>query len=1090
MSEQHNELHIVSTYHDISEIDVDFIDVLFLSTSQQPRITEDKNIDEHTTSSTESLPQEQEVVEAEEMSDEEIVAPRARITVDLAQDTPPEAPPIAEPPGRDTTDGMADAVEVEELEEHAEPPGDTIPLLSQAPRGRLRLRTGAICALLVLFLASTMALWHDVTAVHAYLYTLDSSSGTIRTQQDIGSYAEKISLTAPLHTQSSVLVGVHADAKGGTQQVLTLAGNETTWHNTRQFPASLAHGALSLTAGGNLIVESDAQLQVMTPGGRLLWQQQSEQPTRSVHHFQPVSDGQNIYTVKSVKHSQLIAYDLRNGIARWIQTLDDTLNYAPPLLLDGNTLYVASDHNVYALNSADGSLLWTQHHPSRTLLMENEGQTHLLLAVGEQGLAALDPATGALRWLFHSQVSSAITAPQLYQAILTSFPGGNVVYTTGTTWQLPQAQQQVWLYAINASTGTPLWSQQVASGFIGADAGRLFSPLFDSAHNIVVLQEQQENNSQDIIAFDAREGTLRWKTPITDVENTTPTLLRTSGGFLVLLATTENSLIALRHATLLRVLMMIALVLSLLGLLVLCITLLKEKLCVLKGIVGARFIAPVVFPYIATRISSTLHDAGSLIPTALWMNGGRDKSGPYGSQRALVAPALLVTLVAVGVVGYVQLSQIRNTTYQVVASTGSIQRQYTETPSTQLEALDTQGSVIATGTSNNLHQLREFNSAGNEVWSTFLSEGTFSLPGIPTRPGTLLVELSDRPYTYRYAPNDPVYPQQLNSLLALFLLDRSTGKTLWQHIVIYPGEQQSATVLAVDKNFIYVVSRQTTPTPGSIGPGMQLLGVNQATGNIDWRIFGPSALRNTQQNSSILLLKDGQAIWQVAGTLYAIDTTLGQIEWRRRLADNTSNAASEESQIVETAGMLLVTEHDGVYAIDSKSGNELWNLLSGSSNAVVSEHIVLMYRNAQLQAFDTVTQRLIWSRAQLHPIQHLTISSDGKVAYVQVQSSPSTLMALDTQTGRVRWVFKAPTDTSFKQLAPQQELLLITLCFSGTPGRCTHERLYVLDSTTGSMRWKLDGTSITNIHETENGKMLVLRVTSSPWADMLAFLYG
>ncbi|MBV9691859.1 MAG: PQQ-binding-like beta-propeller repeat protein [Ktedonobacteraceae bacterium] len=210
----------------------------------------------------------------------------------------------------------------------------------------------------------------------------------------------------------------------------------------------------------------------------------------------------------------------------------------------------------------------------------------------------------------------------------------------------------------------------------------------------------------------------------------------------------------------------------------------------------------------------------------------------------------------------------------VVASTGSVERQYV-TARTVL--VDMQGSVISVNLPNNLHQIQAFDQAGNEVWRTFVSEGTFSLPAIPTHPGTLLAVLSDEPYTYRHAPDDPAYAHQLGSLFTLVLLDRRTGKTLWQHIVVYPEQQRDAMVLAADKNFIYVASIQTVPS--ATNAGVQLLAVDQPTGNVDWRVFG-SPEPSHVHDYGVLLLKAGQAIWRVAGTLYTIDTTLGQIEVR------------------------------------------------------------------------------------------------------------------------------------------------------------------------------------------------------------------
>ncbi len=740
--------------------------------------------------------------------------------------------------------------------------------LAQVLPGRLwhvsQWRTVVTYALLALLISNVLLLWHDMITTHLFVSTLDFNNGKILAQQDLGAYQDHVALTepmiAPAAFHSSVLLGVHSDDPEGTQQVLTFTGSNTSWSVAEQLSAPLVHGAISVTSNGHVLVESTSGMQVYTADGHLLWQLQSEQPARGIHHFQPVSDASTVYTVKSVKQAQIAAYNLQNGKAHWTQTLDDTLDYAPPLVLDDGTLYVASDHKVYALNSSDGSLRWEKTYVARTLLKENEGQIHLLLTVGAQGVHALQVDTGAVAWTFQGESSNTQSSTQLYQAALgnPSSPSGNSIYTTGIVWQMPQVKEQVWLYAINASTGTLLWSRPVASGLISADAGRASQPLLDTTHRIVALQRQTAKDDQFVTAFDASTGAQRWNTHITKRTASSPTLLRTTNNTFVLFMTLTDSTTVFWTASIARTLMRIFSALSIVGLLFLWLLPFRQGIGRLQ------------------RISSASRRYACLIlqqPFRLWH-----------FSRRLSASILLVVLIAASLLTYTQLSQSQERVYQIATHTAAVQWQHVPTTPTQPLAIDAQGSIVVSTVGDNTHQLEALNPDGTTSWRTLSSEGTFSISTTVARPGTILVELSGHTLlNYQFAPDDPAYTHPLDHMLALYLLDRKTGQPLWQHIVVYPDEQQDAMVLGSDADYIYIASTQLTSTAeqDNIGRTVQLFAVNQITGTTDWRVFGPSESENAPHDDGRLLLRNGQAIWQVAGVVYAIDTGVGQIEWRR-----------------------------------------------------------------------------------------------------------------------------------------------------------------------------------------------------------------
>ena len=696
--------------------------------------------------------------------------------------------------------------------------------LTQKPHRPVR-RIQLVYPLLLLLLVSALLLWQDLTATHLYINTIDAKSGSIRAQQDLGAYRDAIHLTTPLVAQpnSSVLLGVYTGGMGGTQQLLTLKNNTSTL--ALQSSTALANGAISTASSGRLLAESANGLQVATQDGQVLWQVQGQQPVRGVHHFQPVSDAQAVYTVKSVAHSQIAAYDLANGHTRWVQTLDDTLEYAPPFLLDDGILYVASDHNIFAFTSDDGILLWEKPYASRTLLLENEGQNHLLIALGSEGIQALQSDTGEIAWSFRGNPDSDTLPTQFYQGNIGNVQGagGNNIYATGVVWQIPQVRESFWLYAVDAATGTMRWSRQLASGLTAVDVDRGLQTLLDTHNGLVVVQHIASGADQAVSAFDANTGTQIWNTPIKESNTSSPSVFQVSHNTLALFTTTTNSNTIFWTPSLYRTCILFLLLVSVVGLLL-------------------------FLPRKQKRIQSIVRSVSTQFKARQWY------------AYTLIVLALLFVCIGVSIFAYTRFEQ----------------------PTRQRLMTDKQGSVVITDTSDDMHQLEALSPNGDQQWRLFSSEGVFSLPNVPVQAGTILVALHGHiAGRYLVAEDDPAYSRPLDSTLTLYLLNRTTGHALWQQVVSYPDEQQDAEVIGADATYIYIVGEHmvpssTRPSTQSIQT-TQLFAVNEKTGTVDWRIFGPTQSNTKQHIRSTLLLKNGQAFWHVANTIFTIDISVGQI---------------------------------------------------------------------------------------------------------------------------------------------------------------------------------------------------------------------
>jgi len=928
--------------------------------------------------------------------------------------------------------------------------------------------------LIIVLLLNLLLLWQNVSSPHLLLSGLNPGNGTVITQDDLGSVANNAVLTNPLYGASETLIGVQVDTPGNTQnpsKILTLRGFSSIWHTRSTVTFRSGIDALSMTQNGHFITVSPREMQVLSPTGQQRWQIQGTLPVRSAHPFQPVTDTHNVFTVQSASSGKIAAYNIQSGQVAWTHTLDDTLYYTPPFLLYANTLYIASDHALYALNSTDGSQRWKVPYVARTLLMFNSDTQSLLVAAGPQGLTAFDGAGGQAVWNFSGQMSNRLTPPQLYQATLAS--ASNVqpatIYATGIVWQMPEAQQQVWLYAVNASNGQMLWARRLATGFVSADAGRMFIPLVDSSNGLVIVQEQLSPNEERISAFNSVNGSLRWQNTLSNSLRSAPTLLKTSDGTVLAFTVTNNIALLLRTFSLTRLLFLFCIVLSIGGLVLLWRHAGKQEQ-------QQRL-------YTSKRISASRHSIQQQMLTRLQR---------VRQQRPTLASILAISLPLLACISTILYSTL-DSPQMVVAlvniTTGS--QQWTHAVGSLVQPLGTSGSysVVETSEAGDMRQIEVLNQHGTVLWHSFASEGYFSVPALPTTGSTLLVALRG-PDTlpYQYAPADPAYPPALRDMLAFYQFDVSTGRLLWSHIAAYPGLNQSMNILGVDNTYIYVAGipfSASTATPADVAATLQpqLFAVNRHTGNVDWHIFGPMLTAGINGDAGRLLLSKRLVIWQIDGTVYAIDPLMGQIEWRHPFSQNNlAQAQHEEQQMTLTADVLLVPHNNSVYALDPTSGNLLWSLTEQTTHPLalaVSGSILLIGNGNRLSAYALNDQHQLWQQEQAGIVQ--AIQADATTAYaLSTNGGTAFITATQAQHGIVQW---SRAITGGNVLTPLNFLysngsLFIGLCQNT---HCTNAQLTLFQASSGTARWQKTMQQMNGTQFSQDETSLLFGTLSRPW---------
>lgn len=974
-----------------------------------------------------------------------------------------ETPPVVEP-------------------ERPAPPAAARPLAR--PRlGRRPLKRAAMLLALVLFVASALLLWQNVNETHLYLYHIDPGNGQMLAQQDLGGYAGISALSNAAQDQSSLFLAV-SSTPPAQQQVLSLAGSDTSWHNMQQFSASPGRSTLTVGPGHLLAVENGSGLQIMTGDGRPLWQAAGDAPALGAHPFTPAFDSSTIYTIQSASKGIVTAYNAHTGSARWTVQLDDTLNYAPPVLLAGDTLYVAGDHTLYALNIITGGTHWKIATPARTLLY-SQANAPALIAVGASGLAAFDAQSGNPLWSFNGQPDAssangnahALTAAQFYQAgLLTT---SNTLYATGLVWDTRQLQQQLWLFAVDAGTGKQLWSERIGTGFTNADGGRVFAPFIDAPYRLIVIEQAQSDGSHTLSAFDTGDGFQRWNMRFAAVSASTPAIIQLTGSSLGMFSAQTDASLALHSDSELRSLLLILAVASVLSLLLLWIFPLKVWLSN-TGRLLRRLPHYVIAPVRALR--------------HLWR-----------FSRLLFALTLIAAIICAGILTYTRLSQQRPYVKQVGADNGNALWQQMASSSTTLAGADNAGTLLVMGAEDHTFQLSALNTNGSSRWTISSGEGTFSFPPVATQAGSVLAVLNG-PATpdYHYAPDDPAYPNPLAHYFALYLLDSHSGQVLWQNDPVKAGALQDSTVLGADSQFIYVASRSLLHNQVA-----QLIAVDKAGGNTAWRFYGPREQANGAPDLGAMLIRGNLIYWQVDNAVYALNTQTGQVEWRDAIPEvDAKVTALEEGQMATGQGVLLIRRSDMYHALDLVTGAERWTLSGlGVDDARSPGGIIadgskfIVYGGGSIEAFDATTRSVLWKHINLVAVSNVSLSPDGSLVYAVVfnnvdgGTNVQALVAFDANSNLIHWTFQPSAQTQFVYAGSRiiynaNGMIYLATCISSSPGNCTQQVLYGIDESSGTARWKIAARRISALQISQDGHTLTFQTNSSAWENLKALFHA
>jgi outer membrane protein assembly factor BamB len=482
---------------------------------------------------------------------------------------------------------------------------------------------------------------------------------------------------------------------------------------------------------------------------------------------------------------------------------------------------------------------------------------------------------------------------------------------------------------------------------------------------------------------------------------------------------------------------------------------------------------------------------------------------------ALCVP-LLILLIGVGVLEDVQLQQVHQYLYMVNAQSGKMQWQLPVTKPVEAASTNGASSLLIQTANRQQEQLVALDADGNTLWSTSAGQGnyTYSLPDIVSPPGTVLVEQSGQAaFTSATGSGTAEVGKQLyaplQSPFMLSLLNRATGKILMQRTIVAGGNQFGAVMLGGDSQYVYVAFAETGASQNLTLPGVTLLAIQQETGAIAWSVQGPPAANNVGGDTGKLLLNGQEAYWQIAGRIYALNSTNGKILWNHPISE--SNAAllpKEEAQMLVIGGMLIVERSTNYYEFDAANGSELGSIPLPGEDAtkqnpssglgmVASGTTLVIYGDGQIAAYNVLTKQELWNKQQLNTLQSVTMSNDDKLLFVLLKESikgsqpAQALVAMDISNGTTRWTFQPSNQVTFLPLQATeyienaQHVLLASVCLTPLQGHCTQPNLYALNAETGATLWKYENYALANVSLSANGSSVIFERSSSGWLDLL-----
>jgi eukaryotic-like serine/threonine-protein kinase len=421
---------------------------------------------------------------------------------------------------------------------------------------------------------TSFALLNDSNKVvqSATVFKGDSILISVPSDTDIPNLISQITLVGATISPAS---GFHVDFTQPVVYTVTLSDGSSKIYFVKVTPGKLKNVVYTGTGNGVLYA-------LNATNGSIIWQQS---PGGNFSYSSPALAGEIIYAGNT--DGNMYAYAA--GTGRYLWSFKTGLSIeSSPLVSSGNVYFGGDDHNFYAVNAQSGVLSGkfpTNGNVSSSPLVYNG---IVYFGSDDGNFYALDAATGNLKWKYATNsIFNASSPVQLNGIIYVGNRNGNFIaldaalgqakwsFSSGgisfemarpvivngiiyvASWyNTANFSQAGSVYAINAATGTQIWTALPGTGFStgpAADNGELFISgdngsiyALDQTSGIVLWNNAILPNGAIpaakngimyvggggtgyFYAFDERTGSIKWTYKISSLNTSRPYVIDANG---------------------------------------------------------------------------------------------------------------------------------------------------------------------------------------------------------------------------------------------------------------------------------------------------------------------------------------------------------------------------------------------------------------------------------------------------------------------------------------------------------------------------------------------------------------------------------
>jgi len=292
-----------------------------------------------------------------------------------------------------------------------------------------------------------------VSLAHAYA-RLGWTTRLSALQVELGPFGDKL---VTIGNQAMTLrVAISEASKQASDELLTPTSDEDAALST------LARSGLALAAAPRQYAKEEWKAQLPVPTGPLYNQAFAQLYEVEAPPMLPVVHGTSVLVNAG---SELACYDLHSGSMSWSTAAHSPANDSYHLVeTDPNLVLTVSAHGTTAFVALENPLAYSVVDPTPQLM-----GLRPFMPMVKRTLTAIDTVSGRMLWMLGGQYalkSNQVALPDLEkQAALTSFHHsvmvGGVLYAIGAE---RENQAEVFLFAIDPSTGRPQWRLSLCQG--------------------------------------------------------------------------------------------------------------------------------------------------------------------------------------------------------------------------------------------------------------------------------------------------------------------------------------------------------------------------------------------------------------------------------------------------------------------------------------------------------------------------------------------------------------------------------------------------------------------------------------------------